>query len=188
MVGRPHADPGQPRRRRGAEKRRPAAEPADHALGRSRGGYGTTLHLLWDGPPAERAAAPRPAHETTPFEARVQGARAGPGGAPPSRPRRIGGDAAYHARRSSQWLRDHGIGAVIPPRRQPGRRPVRPVRYNPVRDRGRTVIERTVGVLKDCRSFATRFAKLALNFRNMVNLAIIQRSLRLLGPGQTSTN
>lgn len=103
-------------------------------------------------------------------------------GRPRSRPRRIGGDTVYHARRSRQWLRDHGIGTVIPPRRQPGCRPVRPVRYDPVRDRGRTVIEHTVGVLKDCRSLATRFEQLALHFRNMVNLAIIQRSLCLPAP------
>lgn len=103
-------------------------------------------------------------------------------GRPRSRPRRIGGDKAYHARRIRQWLRDHGIGAVIPPRRQPGRRPGRPVTCDPIRYRGRNVIERTVGFLKDCRSLATRFEKLALHFLNMVNLAIIQRYLRLLAP------
>lgn len=103
-------------------------------------------------------------------------------GRPRSRPRRIGGDTAYHARRNRQWLRDHGIGTVIPPRRQPGCRPVRPVRYDPVRDRGRTVIEHTVGVLKDSRSLATRFEQLALHFLNMGNLAIIQRYRRLLAP------
>jgi len=104
-------------------------------------------------------------------------------GRPRSRPRRIGGDKAYHARRIRQWLRDHGIGAVIPPRRQPGRRrPGRPITCDPIRYRGRNVIERTVGFLKDCRSLATRFEQFALHFLNMVNLAIIQRYLRLLAP------
>lgn len=186
MVGRQHANPGQPRRRRGAEKRGPADEPADHALGRSRGGYGTKLHLLCDGAgiPLSALLLPGQAHESTQFAALVTSVRVQRGvGRPCSRPRRIGGDKAYHARRIRQWLRDHGIGAVIPPRRQPGRpRPGRPVTYDPIRYRGRNVIERTVGFLKDCRSLATRFEKLALHFLNMVNLAIIQRYLRLLAP------
>ncbi len=175
MVGRQHADPGQPRSRRGAEQR----GPADYALGRSRGGYGTKLPLLCEGRgiPLSALLLPGQAHESTQFEALVPSVGV-PGrvGRPRSRPRRIGGDKAYHARRIRQWLRDPGIGPVIPPRRQPGRRrPGRPVRYDPVCYRGRNVIERTVGILKDCRSLATRFEQLALHFLHMVNLAIVQR-------------
>src|SRR5262245_58321226 len=36
-------------RRAVGEKNRPDGEPADHALGRSRGGFGTKLHLVSDG-------------------------------------------------------------------------------------------------------------------------------------------
>src|SRR5262249_57527962 len=47
-VGRWVFDPGQPGRRRGLEKK-VDGEPADHALGRSRGGFGTKIHLATDG-------------------------------------------------------------------------------------------------------------------------------------------
>lgn len=104
------------------------------------------------------------------------------------RPKRLGGDKAYHARRIRKWLRDHGIGAVIPPRRQQGkRRPGRPVSYDKARYKGRNVIERALGWLKECRSLATRFEKLAVHFLGMVQLAIIERYLRLLAPRPAST-
>jgi hypothetical protein len=44
------------------------------------------------------------------------------------------------------------------------------------------VIERSIGTLKECRSLATRFEKLAIHYLGMVQLAIIQRYLRLLAP------
>jgi transposase len=104
------------------------------------------------------------------------------------RPTRIGGDKAYHARRIRLWLRAHGIGAVIPPRSQRGkRRRGRPVSYDKVRYKGRNVIERSLGWLKECRSLATRFEKLAVHFLGMVQLAIIERYLRLLAPVSAST-
>lgn len=44
------------------------------------------------------------------------------------------------------------------------------------------MIERSIGALKECRSVATRFEKLALHYLGMVQLAIIERYLRLLAP------
>jgi len=41
-------------------------------------------------------------------------------------------------------------------------------------------MERCVGWLKECRSVATRYEKLALNYVAMVKLACIERYLRLL--------
>jgi transposase len=80
-------------------------------------------------------------------------------------------------------LSEHDIGAVIPSRTQRGkRRPGRPVSYDRLRYRGRNVIERCIGWLKECRSLATRFEKLAVHFLGLVQLAIIQRYLRLLTP------
>ena len=102
-------------------------------------------------------------------------------GRPRSRPRRVGGDKAYHAQRIRHWLRAHGIGAVISPRKTRGKRPAgRPISYDQERYRGRFVIECCIGWLKECRSVATRFEKLAVHFLGMVHLAIIERYLRLL--------
>jgi transposase len=93
----------------------------------------------------------------------------------------MGGDRAYHAKRIRAWLRRHGIGAVIPPKRARGRRRVgRPVTYDRVRYGGRSVIECSIGFLKECRSIATRYEKLALHYLGLVKLAIIERYLRVL--------
>jgi hypothetical protein len=83
-------------------KRGPKNEPADHALGRSRGGYGTKLHLLCDGNglPLGALLLPGQAHESPQFEQlveTVQVQRAS--GRLRRRPRRIGADRAYDAQR-----------------------------------------------------------------------------------------
>jgi transposase len=78
-------------------------------------------------------------------------------------------------------LRSHGIGAVIPPRRSRKKRARgRPISYDQARYRDRNVIERGIGWLKECRSVATRYEKLAVHYLGMVHLAIIERYLKLL--------
>lgn len=104
-------------------------------------------------------------------------------GRPRLRPQRIGADKAYHAQRIRHWLRRHRIGAVIPPRGERSKhRRGRPLGYDRCRYRGRNVIERSIGFLKECRSLATRFEKLAVHYLGLVHLAIIERYLRLLAP------
>jgi transposase len=123
------------------------------------------------------------AHESSQFEALASSAQIQqPNGRKRTRPRRLGGDKAYHAQRIRHWLRGHGIGAVIPPRasRAKKRRVGRPISYDPERYRGRNVIERSLGWLKECRSLATRFEKLAVHYLGMVHLAIIERYLKVL--------
>lgn len=123
------------------------------------------------------------AHESTQFEALASSAQIRRrNGHKRTRPRRIGGDKAYHAQRIRHWLRAHQIGAVIPPRasRAKKRRVGRPVSYDRERYRGRNVIERSLGWLKECRSLATRFEKLAVHYLGMVHLAIIERYLKVL--------
>jgi len=72
------------------------------------------------------------------------------------------------------------VRAVIPRRsnqRQPRRG--RPPGLNQELYRKRNGIERSVGWLKERRRIATRFEKLALNFRAVIDLAIIERYLKL---------
>jgi len=125
---------------------------------------------------------PGQAHESTQFEPlldSVEIERAN--GRRRRRARRVGADRAYHAMRIRHWLRSHGIGAVIPPRRTRKQRLVgRPISCDQRRYRGRNVIERCVGWLKECRSVATRYEKLAIHYLGMVHLAIIERYLKLL--------
>lgn len=132
---------------------------------------------------------PAQAHESTQFEQVVETVQVRRRvGRPRLRPRRIGADRAYHAQRIRHWLRAHAIGAVIPPRGEPGkRRRGRKLSYDRCRYRGRNVIERSVGWLKECRSLATRFEKLAVHYLGMVHLAIIERYLHLLAPELLTT-
>lgn len=163
-----------------------ADEPTDHALGRSVGGFGTKIHLVSDGLglPLNAIVTPGQTHESTQVEAvvapivlprRRTGRRR-------SRPRRLAADRAYHATRIRRWLRRRGIQPVIPPRRTRATRPKRgrPITYDMTAYRARNVVERCIGWLKEWRSVATRFDKLAVNYLQTVKLAFLMRYLRLL--------
>jgi transposase len=184
MEHRQYLDPSKSRSRRGSKKGGPASEPKDHALGRSRGGFGTKLHLLCDGIPLAALLTAGQAHEAPHFERLLElVAIRRPSGHTRRRPHSLAGDKAYHAQHIRQWLRQHGIRAVIPPKQYPGKRhPGRPVTYDRVAYRQRNVIERCIGWLKERRSLATRFEKLAVNYMTMVQLAFIQRYLCILAP------
>ena len=105
----------------------PLFEPADHALGRSRGGLSTKVHHACDGRgrPLAVLVGPGQAHDgpMLPF---VLGAiivpRLGPGRAR-TRPDAVLGDKAYSSRATRRLLHSRGITAVIPePRDQQAHR------------------------------------------------------------------
>lgn len=158
-----------------------AAEPADHALGRSRGGFGTKIHLACDGrglPMAVTVTAGQ-RHESTQFEAVLGSVRvAVPVGRPRRRPRRLAGDKGYSYRRIRRYLRRRGIVAVIPTRKDQRRIPT----FDKATYRRRNVVEHCLGWLKERRRLATRFEKLAENFLAMVKLAMLERLLKALMP------
>jgi transposase len=180
--------PRAPRRGGGAEKRGPDAgrEPTDHALGRSVGGFSTKIHLLSDsnGLPLDARLTPGQRHESTEAEAVLEQVRL-----PRHRPRarrrakRLAADRGFDARRIRQWLRNHGMQPVIPPRKRTGKpKRGRPCIYNKDHYRRRSTVEQCVGWLKECRAIATRYEKLALNYLGLLKLAFIERYLRLLAP------
>jgi transposase len=157
-----------------------AGEPADHALGRSRGGFGTKLHLLVDGSgvPLAAVVSPGEAHESHFVEPVLRAVRLTTGrrGRPRVRPRRIAGDKGYSYPTMRRYLRGRGIGAVIPTRSNQRANPA----FARCAYRRRNIVERVVGWLKANRRRATRDEKLAVNFLAIAKLAMIQRCLRLL--------
>jgi transposase len=180
MVRRQLLHPGQPRGRRGLEKK-VAGEPADHALGRSRGGFGTKLHLVTDGNGlplgAELSAGQR--HECLYAEPVLRAVRIRRrGGRVRTRPRAVAGDKGYSYARVRRYLRRRKIKAVIPTRKDQRRRPG----FDKPTYRRRNVVERCVNWLKESRALATRYDKLAVNYLTTVKLAILQRYLRNLAP------
>ncbi len=154
-------------------------EPTDHALGRSRGGFTTKLHLVTDrrGLPLGIVLTPGQRHDSTQFAAVLDVVAVRQrSGQTRRRPGRVVADRGYDADWIRSWLRCRGIGAVIPSTRSRKRRR----RLDRVAYRDRNVVERALGHLKEHRRIATRQEKLAESYRAMVQLAVMERYLRIL--------
>jgi transposase len=102
-----------------------------------------------------------------------------PIGRPRKRPKRLAGDKGYSYNRVRNWLRKYGIKPLIPRKdneklRYDGRSTFDKQAY-----KRRSIVEQTIGWLKECRRIGTRFEKLAINFLAMMKLAMIQRCLKI---------
>ena len=149
------------------------------ALGRSRGGWGTKVHLVVDGGgiPLAATVTAGQAHESKQVAATLEAVHLPNGkGRPTCRPRKLAGDKAYSYPAARAYLRRRGITPVIPTRKDQRSNP----RFDKETYRQRNVIERCVGWLKENRPLATRHAKLAVNYLATVKLAMIRRCLCLL--------
>ncbi|WP_328550905.1 MULTISPECIES: IS5 family transposase [unclassified Streptomyces] len=159
-----------------------SGEPADHALGRSRGGLSTKVHLAADGRARPLAftvtagqAGDAPAFETVMSRIRVP--RRGPG-RPRTRPLAVLADRAYSSRAIRSHLRRRGIRAVIPQpsdqvghRLRRGRLGGRPPAFDSEVYKQRNTVERCINRLKQWRGLATRTDKLAIAYQAALHLA-----------------
>jgi len=144
---------------------------------------GTKIHLLCDGNgvPLHFEVTAGQVHEAAAFEDLMEAVEIPqPRGRPRCRPEKLAGDKAYRIPRILDWLRDHGIHPVIPRKSNEKAKVGRPEHFDAEAYRSRNVIERCVGWLKECRRIVTRFEKTALNFVGMVQVAFIERYLRIL--------
>jgi transposase len=151
-------------------------EPEDHALGRSRGGFGTKTHLVCDGHGILLGvwvtAGQR--HESKGLEQAMKRAQRPRRAGRPRWPVRGAGDKGYSYAPVRRWLRRHHIEPVIPTRKdQPRQEDFDKKTY-----RRRNIIERVVGWFKWCRALATRYDKLAVNYTALWIIANIQCLLR----------
>jgi transposase len=164
------ADAGQHRRPRPPARGRRQGGQDGQALGRSRGGFSTKLHLRCDarGLPLALVLTPGEAHETRAFADLVEDLAAGT--------RCLLGDMGYDA----DWVREEllvrGILPVIPP--NPVRKEPAPLDRELYRLRNR--VERLVGRLKQFRAVATRYDKTAESFLAFVQLAAARLWLRFV--------
>ena len=146
----------------------------DEALGRSRGGYSTKLHVRAErqGKPMAVLLSAGQRHEQTMFEPLMAGGqvkRTHGGGRPRHRPRHVAADKGYSSRQTRGYLRRRGIGAVIARKRNECRRgPFQRQLY-----RERNQVERLINRLKRFRRVATRYEKRAANYLAMVLIAAI---------------
>ncbi len=93
-------------------------EPADHAIGCSRGGLTTKIHALVDGNQRPLVMFLRPGQggDSPMFENLMEALKVGRGGPgrPRTRPARAMADKAYSSKAIRADLRDWGIECVIP--------------------------------------------------------------------------
>lgn len=151
------------------------------ALGRSRGGLTTKIHLAVDGRglPLSIVLTAGNINDCTAFPhvlAAIRVSRPGPG-RPRCRPDRVIADKAYSSAAIRRSLRDRGIGTTIPERADQkagrarrGTLGGRPPAFDPAVYRRRNVVERCIGRLKQWRGIATRYDKLARNYQAAITL------------------
>lgn len=145
----------------------------DEALGRSRGGFTSKIHLKAEGygKPLAFLVTPGQRHEATMFEPLLKtGAVKRSGrGRPRLWPQCIVADKGYNSERIRKLLNSKQVKPVIP------------VRSNQDRDedfdwekyRERNLVERLINRLKQWRRIATRYEKRAANYGGMLTLATV---------------
>jgi transposase len=100
-----------------------------------------------------------------------------------ARPVRSASDNAYDAQWIGDYLQAEEIEAVIPRR---GSETPDPTEFDRERYRGRNVIERLVGRLKECRRIFSRFENAAVSYLGMLKLAMIRYYLKQFCPKEFS--
>jgi transposase len=170
---------------------RVAGEPGHHALGVSRGGWGTKIHAACEQNRQVLAVlltpgqAGDPNHMTAVLD-QIRVPRPGPG-RPRTRPVRVLADRAYSSRANRAWLTRRGIRATIPVKANEARHRAargstggRPPAFDPISYRDRHAIECAFNALKHHRGVATRYDKLAVRFEAVIRVANIGRLLKRL--------
>ncbi|WP_420169788.1 IS5 family transposase [Streptomyces violaceoruber] len=169
--GRLHDRASPPARRRGPSKGALAGEPDHHALGRSRGGLSTKIHLAADGRcrPLAFVLTPGQAGDAPAFPevmARLRVPR--PTGRPRTTPDTVLTDKAYSSRAIRTRLRQRGIRTVIPQpsdqaanRKRRGQLGGRPPAFDREAHKQRNTVERCINRLKQWSGLATRYDKTA---------------------------
>ena len=141
------------RRKRGNQKQ--------EALGRSRGGFSTKIHLRTNakGDPLTFDVTGGEVHETQGFDALMA--------LHDARPAKLLGDKGYDSDEIRNDLAKRGIEPVIPPRSNR----TTPIQYDREAYKRRNLIERCVNRLKQFRRIATRYEKTARAYLSMLCIA-----------------
>jgi transposase len=100
-----------------------------------------------------------------------------PTGRPKTRPEAVAGDKGYDAGWIRQWCLQRNIESVIPARKNTREGPGRPPTCDEQKYKGRNVVERCVGRLKECRRIATRYEKKASHYKAMLKWAFVAEYL-----------
>jgi transposase len=131
------------------------------ALGRSRGGFGTKIHVACDGlgKPVTILLTPGQNHDSPQGPALIENSNA----------QKIIADKAYDNDALIAAIESKDAEAVIPPRKNR----VEPRSYAKEEYKKRNVVERFINVIKQCRRVATRYEKTARNFLGFIQYASV---------------
>ena len=149
------------------------------AMGRSRGGLTTKVHLRVDGRGLVMTIvlSEGQRHDSKFFEAVMEQKPLSGGrkGRPRQRPKRVAADKAYSNSRIRDYLRKRAIRVTIPRKKDQRRRGS----FDKEAYKKRNIVERTIGRLKRYRRLATRYDKLACTFLAFWQLGAILQWLNL---------
>ena len=142
----------------------------------TRGGYGSKLHLMTEarGLPIGFVLTQGNRNECPEFVRLYEQSVATSGHVP----QQLGADRGYSADFIRAYLQERGVQPVIP-MRSSEHKTDRPV-LDRVAYKGRNVIERCIGKLKDLRRICSRYDKLAASYETMITLGCIVLYLRVL--------
>jgi transposase len=162
----------------------PEQSREEQALGVSRGGLTTKIHLLVEGNglPLSITVTPGQTHESTQVEPLLEGVSVGGKQGPRRKALRvIAGDKGYDGAPARTAIRQSGARPLVAhKRRADGSYPASAKDFDKDLYRRRNIVERRNGHLKEHRRIATRYEKLAVNFVAMIQLAFVLTFIKTL--------